>query len=31
MYKFLKGLSEGDEIIVSGDVTAPKNNSRGPF
>ena len=29
--QILKGLSEGDEIIVSGDVTAPKNNSRGPF
>ena len=25
--QILKGLSEGDEIIVSGDVTAPKNNS----
>ena len=29
--QILKGLSEGDEIIVSGDVTAPKNNNRGPF
>ena len=29
--QILKGLSEGDEIIASGDVTAPKNNSRGPF
>ena len=29
--QILKGLSEGDEIIVSGDVNAPKNNVAGPF
>lgn len=29
--QILSGVSEGDEIIVSGDVTGPKNNSRGPF
>lgn len=29
--QILKGLSEGDEIIVSGDITSPKNNFRGPF
>ena len=29
--QILKGLSEGDEIIVSGDVTAPKSNVGGPF
>ena len=29
--QILSGVSEGDEIIVSGDVTSPKNNSRGPF
>ncbi len=29
--QILKGLSEGDEIIVSGDVTAPKNNVAGAF
>lgn len=29
--QILSGVSEGDEIIVSGDVTSPKNNSHGPF
>lgn len=29
--QILSGVSEGDEIIVSGDVTGPKNNSHGPF
>lgn len=29
--QILSGVSEGDEIIVSGDVISPKNNSRGPF
>lgn len=29
--QILSGLSEGDEIIVSGDITGPKNNSPGPF
>lgn len=29
--QILSGVSEGDEIIVSGDVTSPKNDSHGPF
>lgn len=29
--QILKGLTEGEEIIISGDVTAPKQNNRGPF
>lgn len=29
--QILKGLSEGDEIIISGDVNGPKQTSRGPF
>ncbi|WP_277301925.1 efflux RND transporter periplasmic adaptor subunit [Veillonella caviae] len=29
--QILKGVSEGDEIIISGDVNGPKQTSRGPF